>query len=109
MTTFSLNMDLKSLALALIASTAFIGFAAGPAEAASEKVAFHSVELASKSGRAAVDARVEAAAERVCAVGGVDWRSLTETQDYKACVSTAVAKARSAVAETRAATMVASR
>lgn len=109
MTTLPLDMNLKSFALALVASATILGFVAGPAEAASETVAFQTVELASKGGRAAVDARVEAAAERVCAVGGVDWRNLTEAQDYKACVNSSVAKAQGEVAQTRAATMVASR
>ncbi len=109
MTTLPLEMNLKSFALALVASATILGFVAGPAEAASEKVAFQTVELASSGGRAAVDARVEAAAERVCAAGGVDWRSLVEAQDYKACVTSAVARAKSEVAQTRAATMVASR
>lgn len=109
MTTLSNEMNLKSFALALIASATILGFAAGPAEAASEKVAFQPVELASKGGLASVEARVEAAAERVCAVGGVDWRNLTETQDYKACVSMTVARAKSEVARSSTATMVASR
>ena len=92
-----------------MATAAVIGFSAGPAEAASEKVAFHTAELASMSGRAALDARVEAAAKRVCAAGGVDFRNLAETGAYRACVTGSVAKARSDVAETRTATMLASR
>ena len=109
MTNLSLDLNLKSFALAMVASAAILGFAAGPAEAASETIAFQSTELASKGGRAAVDARVEAAAERVCAVGGVDFRSLIELQNYKDCVSGAVAQAKNDVAQTRTATMVASR
>lgn len=109
MTTLSNELNLKSFALALVASATILGFAAGPAEAASEKVAFQTVELASKGGLASVEARVEAAAERVCAVGGVDYRNLMEAQDYKACVSKTVAEAQGAVAQSRAATMVASR
>lgn len=109
MTTLSFDLNLKSFAMALVATAAIIGFSAGPAEAASEKVAFQAAELASKGGRAAIDARVEAAAERVCAAGGVDRLSRIETRGYKACVSGSVAKARNDVAETRTATMVASR
>ena len=109
MTNLSMDMNLKSFALALLASATMLSFAAAPAEAASETVAFQTAELATKGGRAAVEARVEAAAERVCAVGGVDWRNLTETQGYKACVSTTVANARSEVAQSVASSMVASR
>ena len=109
MTTLSFDMNLKSLAMALVATAAVIGFSAGPAEAASEKLVFQTAELASMHGRAALDARVEAAARRVCAAGGVDWRSLVETEAYRTCVTGSVAKARDDVAETRTATMVAAR
>lgn len=105
----SINMDLKSFALALVASGLMLSFTAVPVEAATETVAFQSAELASRSGRAAVDARVEAAAERVCAAGGVDWRYPPEAQGYKACVKHSVASAQARIAAAKASTMVAAR
>lgn len=109
MTKFSINIDLKSFALALVASGLVLGFTAGPAQAATEKLTFHSAELSTRDGRAAVGARVKAAAERVCAAGGIDWRYLPETQGYKSCVKLSVANAQAKIAALSTSTMLAAR
>lgn len=99
--------EFRNFALAVIASASMLSFLAAPAKAASTEVAYASAELASKGGRAAIDARIEAAAERVCAAGGLDRLSLVEMQGYKACVKGTVANASAQLAATRAATMMA--
>ena len=109
MTNLSMNMDLKSVALALVASGMMLSFTAVPVKAAAENIAIQSAELASRGGRAAIDARVEAAAERVCAAGGVDWRYLPEARNQKACVKASVANAQAKIAAVKTATMVAVR
>ncbi|MCG2841747.1 UrcA family protein [Sandaracinobacter sp. RS1-74] len=109
MTTLPTPMNLTSFALALVASGAMLGLAAGPAEAATETLTFHSSELATPAGRAQLETRVRYAAERVCGRGGVDWRNLREQADYRACVAQATAKAREDVAALRSETMLAAR
>ena len=109
MTNLSKTIDLKSFALALVASGMMLSFTAMPAKAAAETVSFQSAELASKGGRAAIQSRVEAAAGRVCAAGGLDLRYLPEAQGYKSCVKQAVATAQARMAAMSAATMVATR
>lgn len=96
MTTLTQN-SMTSLVLAVLASGSILSFAAAPAEAASVKVAVSGFSLASAEGRAAVDARVNAAAERACDAGA-DIRDVAARQAEKACVAAAVADARAKVA-----------
>lgn len=93
---------------ALAASSLTLGFAAGPAQAASVKVAVERHELASVSGRAAVEGRIGRAADRVCGVSKV-WMPLSDRASIVACREKAVADARAQLASLGAATQMASR
>lgn len=88
---------LASAVLALIASGTMLAMSAGPARAESLEVRAPAAGLATATGRSAIDARVVRAANRVCATD-----EALPVSDYyarKACVSTAVAKARAQVAQ----------
>lgn len=97
-TTFS---PFRNMVLAILASASVLGFAAVPAEAAEVRTASIEVgryELTRIEGRHAVEGRVLAKAQQLCAEGGVDWKNLTETAGYKLCVATAVRDARTQMA-----------
>jgi UrcA family protein len=106
---------LMSLVLALAASATMLGIAAGPAEAAtpgstaSVKVPVGQFELSTFDGRKAATARVVAAAERVCAEGGVDTLNVTEVAAFKLCVADAVVDARQQMAAIQTRAQLASR
>ncbi len=89
-TTFS---SIRNLVLAIVASASVLSFAAAPAEASEVREARIEVgryELGRVEGRQAVEGRVYAAAQRLCAEGGVDVKNLMETAGYKLCVANAV-------------------
>ena len=109
MTSFQTNSNLNTAMLAIVASAISLSFLSVPVKAASEPVSFAKVSLASHSGRSAVDHRLEAAAERVCAAGGLDRHSRVEMKDYQACVTGTLAKARADLAAVRTETQMASR
>ncbi len=100
---------LSNMVLALAASASMLGFLAAPVRAESVKVDVSAFDVHSVEGRKAIDSRVQFAAEKACAVGGVDFRSLTEKAGYEACVDQAVAGARTQVAAMSARTQLASR
>jgi UrcA family protein len=100
---------ISSLALALVASAAMLGFAASPAEARSVRVEVSKYELGTPAGRKAAEARVAAVADAVCARGGVDWRNLGEASAHKRCVADAMANARIQISALSARTQMASR
>jgi UrcA family protein len=89
--TFSGN-NVTSFFLALAASGAILAFAALPAEAAPVPVTVSAFELSSPAGRAAVDSRIEAAAEKACRSGD-EATSLAARQAFRGCVAQAVAGA----------------
>jgi UrcA family protein len=89
--------SMTSLVLAVLASGSILAFAAAPAEAASVDVAVSGYSLTSAQGRAAVDARVTAAAEKACDAGA-DIRDVAAWTAEKACVEKAIADARAQVA-----------
>lgn len=95
--TTTMENSLKSLVLAVLASGSILAFAAAPAEAAGVKVAVSGYSLATAQGRAAVDAKVEAAAEKACSTGA-DIRDVAAWSAEKACVEKAIADARAEVA-----------
>lgn len=96
MTTIT-QTSMTSLVLAVLASGSILAFAAAPAEAASVDVAVSGYSLTSAAGRAAVDARVAAAAEKACS-SGADIRDVAAWKAEKACVDAAIADARAKVA-----------
>jgi UrcA family protein len=106
---------IMSLVLAVVASASVLAFAAGPAEAAtpgtevSARVSVGQFELSTFEGRQAATARVVAAAERICAEGGVDSKNITEVAAYKLCVADAVVDARQQMAAIQTRTQLASR
>lgn len=114
MTTMTTN-PIMSLVLAVVASASVLGFAAGPAEAAtpgtevSARVPVGQFELSTFDGRKAATARVVAAAERICAEGGVDGKNVTEVAAFKLCVADAVVDARRQMAAIESRTQLASR
>lgn len=105
--TFSGN-NVTSFFLALAASGVILGFAAAPAEAAPVSVTVAAFDLSTPTGRSAVDARIEAAAERACRSGDV-WTNLAARQAFRACVAKSVAEADAEVAEIAARMQMASR
>lgn len=106
-TTFS---PFRNMMLAVVASASILGFAAVPAEAGEVRSASIEVgryELSRAEGRAAVEGRVIATAQQLCAEGGVDWKNLTERADYKLCVANAVRDARMQMAAINSRTQMA--
>lgn len=100
MTTLTFN-PFRNLVLAVVASASVLAFAAVPAEAAEVRTASIEIgryELSRVEGRMAVEGRVMAKAQQLCAEGGVDWKNLTERADYKLCVANAVRDARTQMA-----------
>jgi UrcA family protein len=109
--TMVMQNSLKSLVLAVVASATVLGFAAAPAEAgevSEARIQVSRAELAGVEGRKAVQARVYAAAKRVCADGGVNWRIPSETAAYNLCVANAVRDARLQIAAIATKTQTAS-
>jgi UrcA family protein len=94
--TFSGN-NVTSFFLALAASGAILAFAAAPAEATSVPVSVSAFELSTPAGRAAVDARIEAAAEKACRSGD-EGTDLASRQAFRVCVAKAAAEADADVA-----------
>jgi UrcA family protein len=105
--TFSGN-NVTSFFLALAASGAILGFAAGPAEAAPVPVSVSAFDLATPAGRAAVDARIEAAAEKACRSGD-EGTSLAARQAFRGCVAKAVDGANADITALSARVQMASR
>lgn len=107
MTTMTTN-PIFNMGLALITSAAVLTFVAGPAEARSVHVSVAQGELATPEGRAAVDARIAAAARRVCTMSA-DHRDPRASKVVRACTRQAQAEARGRVAALIAGTQLASR
>lgn len=105
--TFSGN-NVTSFFLALAASGAILGFAAVPAEAAPVSVSVSAFELSTPAGRAKVDARIEAAAEKACRSGD-EATNLAARQAFRGCVAQAVADADADVAALASRVQMASR
>ncbi len=101
------NNTFTSVVLALIASGTMLAMSAGPAYAASLEVRAPVSKLATASGRQAIDARVVRAANRVCATDVA--LPLGDYYAHKACVSSAIAKARTQIALRAGSVQLASR
>jgi len=89
------------------ASALILGFAAGPAQAASVSLPVSALQLATPAGRASVDARIEQAAETVC--GRPEERNLKARRAASLCVAETIAATRAQVAAIKAASQVATR
>lgn len=94
--------SLFSLGLAIVGTALTFAMSAGPAVAApvdsrSVSIIVNPSDLATVSGRSALDARIERAARRVCAVAAGD-RSLSSRRIEGECVGTTVARTQAQVA-----------
>ncbi len=93
---------------AVTASALVLGFAAGPAEARSVEVKVAAAELATPQGRAAVDGRIEQAAEQACGFRPEE-RDLKTRQTTRLCVAEAIAATDAKIAAIKATSQMASR
>ena len=92
--------------LAIAASSIVLGFAAGPAEAATIRVAAY--DLSTEQGRANLDAHIKRAAKQVCGVNnGV--MNLSAKRSTERCVEETIADTRAKVATYRASAQMAAR
>lgn len=104
--TSTLAPTLFSGLFAVAASALILGFAAGPAHAASISVPVSTHELATAEGRATVDARIARAAKSVCDTGARDVRSV---QFARVCVAETIEASSAKLAALKSASQLASR